>query len=153
MGRWRVVLAGAGIGLGLYGVGRLLTNVPWSSLVLVGLWLVLALVIHDGLLSPAVVAASVLLGRIPSRGRRYLQFGLIMAALLTVIALPMISQQQQQPPAKTLLQQDYQVNLMILLVLVAAGTLAAYAVRVARDRRPSSSRTGGTSPSDPPRSA
>lgn len=152
MGRWRVVLAGAGIGLGLYGVGRLVTSVPWSSLVLVGLWLVLALVIHDGLLSPAVVAVTVLLSRIPPRGRRYLQFGLIMAAPLTVIALPMISQQQQQPPAKTLLQQDYQVNLMILLALIAAGTLAAYAVRVAREQRPSSSRTGGTSPSDPPRS-
>ena len=43
MGRWRVVLALAGIGLGLYGLGRLLTGVSWSSLVLVGVWLSLAL--------------------------------------------------------------------------------------------------------------
>ena len=111
---------------------------PWSSLVLVGLWLVLALIIHDGLLSPAVVAVTALLGRIPPRARRYLQFGLIMAALITVITLPMIYQQGRQPPAKTLLQQDFQVNLMILLAIIAAGCLAAYAVRVARDRRSSS---------------
>jgi len=152
MGRWRVLLAVVGIGLGLYGVGRLFTSVPWSSLVLLGVWLVLALIIHDGLLSPAVIAVTVLLGRIPPRGRRYLQFGLIMAALVTVIALPMISQQGRQPPAKTLLQQDFQVNLMILLATIAAGSLTAYAVRVARDRRTSSSRSGWTAPSDPPRS-
>ncbi len=138
MGRWRLLLAVAGIGLGLYGAGRLFTGVPWSSLVLVGLWLILALIIHDGLLSPAVVAVTALLGRIPPRARRYLQFGLIMAALITVIALPMIYQQGRQPPAKTLLQQDFQVNLMILLAIIAAGCLAAYAVRVARDRRSSS---------------
>jgi hypothetical protein len=136
MSRWRLVLGLVGVGLGLYGIGRLFSSVPWSSLVLVGVWLVLALVIHDGLLSPAVVAVTVLLGRIPPRGRRYLQFGLIVAALVTVIALPMISQQQRQPPSKALLQQDYQVNLMILLAIIAAGSLAAYAVRVARDRKP-----------------
>ncbi len=134
MGRWRVVLAVAGIGLGLYGAGRLLTDVNWSSLVLVGLWLILALVIHDGLLSPAVVAVAALLGRIPPRARRFLQFGLIMAALVTVIALPMINQQGRQPPSKALLQQDYGINLAILLAIIAAGSLAAYAVRVARDR-------------------
>ena len=134
MGRWRVVLALAGIGLGLYGFGLLLTGVRWSSLVLVGLWLALALLVHDGLLSPAVVAVSALLGRIPPRARRYLQAGLIMAALVTVIALPMINQQRRQPPTKTLLQQDFEVNLMILLSIIAGGCLVAYAVRVARDR-------------------
>jgi hypothetical protein len=153
MGRWRLVLGLVGVGLGLYGVGRLFTSVPWSSLVLVGVWLILALVIHDGLLSPAVVAVTVLLGRIPPRARRYWQAGLIMAALVTVIALPMISQQQRQPPAKTLLHQDFEVNLMILLAIIAAGSLAGYAVRVVRDRRTSSSRTGWTAPSDPPRPA
>ena len=79
-----------------------------------------------------------LLGRIPPRARRYLQAGVIMAALVTVIALPMINQQRRQPPSKTLLQQDFEVNLMILLGIVAAGCLAAYAIRVARDRRPNS---------------
>jgi hypothetical protein len=134
MGPWRVVLAVAGIGLGLYGVGRLLTGVNFSSLALVGLWLILALVIHDGLLSPAVVTVSALLGRIPPRARRDLQAGLIMASLVTVVALPMINQQRRQPPTKTLLQQDFELNLMILLSIIAGGCLAAYAVRVARDR-------------------
>lgn len=153
MGRWRLVLALVGVGLGLYGVGRLFTSVPWSSLVLVGVWLILALVIHDGLLSPAVVAVTVLLGRIPPRARRYLQFGSIMAVPITVIALPMIYQQGRQPPAKTLLQQHYEVNLMILLAIIAVGSLAGYAVRVTRDRRTSSSRSGWTAPSDPRQSA
>ena len=134
MGRWRLVLGIAGIGLGLYGVGRLLTSVGWSSLVLVGLWLVLALVIHDGLLSPAVIAVGLLLSGVPPRIRRFLQAGLIMAALVTVIALPMINQQQRQPSSKALLQQDFGLNLMILLAIIAGACLTAYAVRVARDR-------------------
>ena len=57
-----------------------------------------------------------------------------MAALVTVIALPMINQQRRQPPSKTLLQQDFGLNLMILLAIIAGACLTAYAVRVARDR-------------------
>ena len=37
------------------------------------------------------------------RGRRYLQFGLIMAAMVTVIAVPMIHRDDREPPSKALL--------------------------------------------------
>ncbi len=132
---WRIVLAVVGVGVGTYGIFQLLTQLPWQTLALLALWLIGALIIHDGLLSPAVIGVGAALRRyVPDRGRRYLQFGLIMAAMVTVIAVPMIYRANTQPPAKALLLQDFGINLTVLLAAIGGGTLIAYAIRVARDR-------------------
>lgn len=132
MGRRRIVLAVAGIALGLFGVGRLVTQLPMASLVGLAVWLMAALVIHDGIASPLVLAVGGLVGRVPPRGRRYLQAALIMAAMVTVLAVPMIYRRGSQPPSKVLLDQNYGGNLTLLLGVIAGATLLAYAVRVAR---------------------
>jgi hypothetical protein len=132
---WRVVLAVVGVGVGTYGIFQLVTQIPRQTLVLLALWLIGALIIHDGLLSPAVIGVGAALRRyVPDRGRRYLQFGLIMAAMVTVIAVPMIYRANTQPPAKALLLQDFGINLTVLLAAIGGGTLIAYAIRFARDR-------------------
>jgi uncharacterized membrane protein len=132
----RIGLAVLGIVLVLYGAGRILFSVPPPVLVVLGGWLVGALLVQHGVVSPLVVAVSAALRRlVPDRGRRFLQVGLIMAGMVTVVAIPLIIRQGTQPPAKALLLQDYAVNLTVLLGLIAALTLIAYAVRVARDRR------------------
>jgi hypothetical protein len=131
---WRIILAVVGVGVGAYGLFQLLTQLPRQTLVLLALWLIAALIIHDGLLSPAVVAVGAALRRyVPDRGRRYLQFGLIMAAMVTVIAVPLIYRANTQPPAKALLLQDFGINLTVLLAAIGGGTLIAYAIRVAQD--------------------
>ncbi|HZA05330.1 MAG TPA: hypothetical protein VE617_12245 [Propionibacteriaceae bacterium] len=131
----RIALAVAGIVAVLYGAGRILFSVPPPLLVVLGLWLVGAWAIQHGVVSPLVVGVGVLLRRlVPDRGRRFLQAGLIVAALVTVVAIPLIARQGTQPPAKALLLQNYATNLTLLLGLVAGVTLVAYAVRVARDR-------------------
>jgi hypothetical protein len=132
---WRIVLAVVGIGIATYGISQLLSQIPRETLWLLALWLIAALIIHDGLLSPAVVGVGAVLRRyVPDRGRRYLQFGLIMAAMVTVIAVPLIYRAHRQPPAKALLLQDFGINLIVLLAAIGGGTLIAYAIRVARDR-------------------
>jgi hypothetical protein len=132
---WRIILAVVGIGVGTYGIFQLLTQLPWQTLGLLALWLIAALIIHDGLLSPAVVGVGSVLRRyVPDRGRRYLQLGLIMAAMVTVIAVPLIYRANTQPPAKALLLQDFGINLTVLLAAIGGGTLIAYAIRVAQDR-------------------
>ena len=131
----RIGLAVVGIVLVLYGAGRILFSVPPPLLVLLGVWLVGALLIQHGVVSPLVIAVGVVLRRlVPDRGRRFLQIGLIVAAMVTVVAIPLILRQGTQPPAKALLLQNYATNLALLLGLVAGVTLVAYAVRVARDR-------------------
>jgi hypothetical protein len=101
-------------------------------------WLVAAVIIHDVLWSPALIGAGAALTRVPARGRRYLQAGLVIGAALTVIAVPMIYVRGQQPASKAILLQHVGLNLLLLLGLVAALTALAYGVRVLRDKKTAS---------------
>ena len=133
----RIALAAVGIVLVLYGAGRILFSVPPPLLAVLGAWMVAALLIQHGVVSPLVVGVGAAIRRaVPDRGRRFLQAGLIVAGMVTVVAIPLILRQGTQPPAKALLLQNYAVNLTLLLGLIAGVTLVAYAVRVARDSRP-----------------
>lgn len=136
MRRWRQLLGVVGGLLMGYGLLRLYVDVPSADLVVLALWLVGVVVIHDGLLSPAVVGVGWAISRlVPARARRYLQAALIAGGLVTVIALPMIYRQGKQPPSKAILQQDFAGNLTVLLAVTALLSLLAYALRVAGDRR------------------
>ena len=137
MGRWRLVLGILGVLVVLYGVVNLGMHIPIQTLAWVAVWLVAAVLIHQGLVSPIVIGVSSLLRRlIPDRGRRYLQAALIMAVPVTVIAIPMIYRQGSQSPSKALLLQNFTANLGLLLGIIAALCLVGYAMRVARDRSP-----------------
>ena len=57
-----------------------------------------------------------------------------MAAIVTVIAIPLIVRRNTQPPNKAMLLQEYAVNWGLLLGMIGGVTLILYAVRVARDR-------------------
>lgn len=132
---WRIILAAAGIALCAFGVFRLLSEIPTYSLLILGVWLAAALVIQDAILAPSVVGVGWLLRRyVPNRGRRYLQVALIMSALITVIAVPMIFLRGTQPAVKALLLRNYASNLILIIGIVAAVSLILYAVRVLRDR-------------------
>jgi cytochrome c oxidase assembly factor CtaG len=143
MSRRRLVIGAAGVLLGLFGVYRLVTEIPTANLKVLLLWLLAALVIHDGLLSPVVVAVGWAVARIvPARARRYLQAGLVTAGLVTVVAVPLIYRQDTQPAAKAILRQDYGGNLTLLLGIIAAASLLLYAAHVARFRRPDTTSPG-----------
>lgn len=133
MRRWRIAFATAGIALGLFGAFRLLTQIPITSVLLLAAWMIAAVVIHDGVLSPLVIAVGALVGRVPPRARRYLQAGLIVAGCVSVIALLLIARRGSQPSAKAILLRNYAGNLTIVIAVVAALSLLLYAVHVARD--------------------
>ncbi len=142
--RLRLALGALGVALGLFGVFRLLTQVDPADLVQLAIWLVAALILHDGVLSPAILAVGAVLTRIPPRARGALQGGLIAGSLITVIALPLIHRENTQPVAKAILQQDFTANLAILLGLVAAGSVATYLTQLVRQHRaPPRSGAGG----------
>jgi hypothetical protein len=132
--RTRLLIGGAGVLLGLFGVFRLLTQIPSDDLIALLVWLVAALLVHDGIVSPVVVALGALVTKaVPRRGRRYLQGALVTGASITVIALPLIRRENSQPQVKAILQQNYGANLAVLLGIVAGGALVLYVLRVIRD--------------------
>jgi hypothetical protein len=141
MGAWRLIFGILGVLVVLYGIVNLFLHIPVQTLVWVAVWLIAAVIIHHGVLSPLVIAATSLLRRVvPDRGRRYLQAALIMAVPVTVIALPMIYRQGSQPPSKAMLLQNFTANLGLLLGIIAGLCLVGYAIRVARDRSPAQAR-------------
>jgi hypothetical protein len=139
----RIVLAAVGGALTIYGGVRLVHGLPPPVLLVLGGWLVAVVIIHHGVVSPLVLGVGAALRRwVPDRARGYLQAGLIMASAVTVIAVPLILREHTQPPAKAMLLQDYRQSLLALLLVIAVLTCIAYAIRVARDRAPSSDSSG-----------
>ena len=138
---WRIILAVLGVLVLLYGIVNLGIHIPAATLVWVAVWLIAAVIIHNGVVSPVVIGVSTLLRRlVPDRGRRDLQIALITAVPVTVIALPLIYREGSQPPSKAMLLQNFTANLGLLLGIIAALSLVGYAIRVARDRSPVSDR-------------
>lgn len=144
----RVLLGTAGIALLGYGGYQLLHYSHDTHPVEVATWLVIALVVHDGVIAWVLVIVGWLVARlVPARARAYVQGGLACAALITLIALPLIYRRGKAAPGLTLLTQNYPAHLAVLLGMAALVTAAAYVVRVARDR-PGRSSANDRSPSD-----
>jgi hypothetical protein len=140
---YRIALGAAGVLLLTLGVFRLVTELDAGNLFVLVVWLVAAVAIHDGLIAPITVGTGVALTFVPSCFRRYLQGGLVVGALITVIALPLIGRQDTQPEAKAILLRDYGTNLALLLGMSAAIALILYALRVLREHRPADARLHG----------
>ncbi len=136
MRRYRISLCVAGGLLLAFGVFRLTTQLDGGDLFALGIWLVAAVVLHDGLIAPITIGVGVALTRVPPRGRRYLQGALLVAALITVIAVPLIGRRGTQPESKAILLRDYGANLALLLGLTAAVALVLYGLRVWRSDQP-----------------
>lgn len=129
----RVVLAVVGIALLLFGASQLLAKVPPPILVWLVLWLVAVWLVHQLVVAPAVVGVGWLLRRrVAPRPRRYLQFGLITAAMTTPLAVLLIIRRGSQPPAKAMLEQDYALHWVLLLAGIAVVSVLVFLVR----RRP-----------------
>jgi len=131
---WRLGVGVAGALLLGYGSLRLLTGTTVADLRSLAIWLVGAVVIHDGLVSPAVLGAGRALGRIPPRPRRFAQAGLVVSGMLVVVAAPLIYRQGTQTPSKALLLRDYTENLALLLLLVAGVSTGGYLWSLSRDQ-------------------
>ena len=136
MRKYRIALSVAGGLLLAFGVFRLITELDAGDLVVLGVWLAAAVVLHDGLIAPLTVGTGVALTRVPARARRHLQGALLVGALITIIAIPLIERRGTQPEAEAILLRNYGANLTLLLAMTAAVALLLYALRVLRHHGP-----------------
>ncbi len=132
----RVVVGGLGLAALGYG-GWLIVRWPsHTKPVSLAIWLAGALILHDGILVPvAMTVGAVLALAVRPRARRHLQGFLIVAAVVTVVTVPLVIREGKAQPGQALLTQDYVWHLIWVLVAVGGICLLGYLVRVARDRR------------------
>ncbi|WP_309235485.1 hypothetical protein [Streptomyces sp. TRM64462] len=140
-GAERYLLGGAGIVL--MGVGVWLVAGTGSVRDVV-VWLAGAVVLHDGVVAPLVLALGLLVARLP--GRRLVRAALVVAGGLTLVALPVLLA-RKRPANPTVLPLDYPRNWLLLLAAVAAVTALIAAARAAARRR--GARIGGSAPEPP----
>jgi hypothetical protein len=96
-------------------------------------WLAGALVLHDALLAPLVLAAGLLVAALPAR--RAVRATLVTGGALTLVALPALLR-PGRPANPSVLPLPYGRDLLLLLALTAAaGVTAALLARWARRRR------------------
>jgi hypothetical protein len=99
-------------------------------------WLVGAVLLHDGVLVPATLAAGALL---PPRLRRSVRGALIIAACLTAVALPTLLR-PGRPANASVLPLGYGRNLVIALGTVAVLAVTWHTVRRILRNRPTAHR-------------
>lgn len=129
----RYAVGGTGVGLIVLGAW-LVAAQPASGDVLV--WLAGALVVHDGLLAPLVLAVGLLIAGRPERGLR--RGALVIAGSVVLVTLPLLLRPGPAPNPSAL-PLPYGRNLAIVLAAVAVGAVSLGLVR--RWRR-SQRRTG-----------
>ncbi|MEV6734874.1 hypothetical protein [Streptomyces sp. NPDC051364] len=119
----------AGLGLALMGLGGALLiqqPSPWR----IALWLAGAVVVHDGLIAPLVIAVAALTGALGLRLRGIPRAALIVAGSLTAIALPSLLR-PGGAANPTVVPLDYPRNWLLAMAAIAvaaglwAGTRAA----------------------------
>ncbi len=133
---FRAVAGTLGVAATAVGVRILLTDPHIHHPPRVAVWLVAALALHDGVLIPLLFGVGALL-----RPRGPARAGLVAAAALTAIALPVLLAPRHTN--RTVLPLDYPRGLAIALAGVAAATLTTSAWtrwgprrRARRTRRP-----------------
>ncbi|WP_405851799.1 hypothetical protein OG361_03570 [Streptomyces sp. NBC_00090] len=122
--------AAGGLGLVMIGIGAwLVASEPDPVDVLV--WLAGAVVLHDGIIAPLVLAVGLLL--VGRRARGPLRGALMVAGCLVFVTLPLLLR-PGAPPNPSALPLPYERNLAIVLAAVAALSGALLLVRRRRAR-------------------
>lgn len=133
----RAVLIALGVLLIAVAVGTLVAGVPlgqWSG---IGIWLVVALLLHDGLLAPLLIVGARLLrrgsARLPWGSLAAVQVAVAVGFCVTLLALPGIRAQQLGARNPTVLVFDYAAHLAAAWAVV--GVAVAAAIVLGRLRR------------------
>jgi hypothetical protein len=142
MRAWRATSLLLGLGVGAYGVWRLL-DLGWENTRATLVWLVGGVFLHDAVFAPAVlVAALVTLSLVRRERLAPLVVGLVILVPVTLLAVPELGRFGARADRPTLLDRDYWLGWGVLATLVVVGVLVG-TVATARRRSPTGPTSGG----------
>lgn len=128
----RSILIGVGALSILLGAWVLFDTVKPKSIGGLLTWLIAAVILHDGILSPIVVAISVGMRRvgrsIPPAVLAIVQAGIVVGCVFTLVVVPEIIRKAKVPKNDTVLPFDYGSRLALLWVAVAVVTAVVVVV-------------------------
>lgn len=118
--RW--LLGGAGVAVGAYGA-YLLLSLGLDNLVQAALWLAVGVIVHDGLIGPALILAGAGVALlVPNGVKAPVAAGLVVLGTVTMTAVPMIGRFGERPDNPTLLDRNYTAGWLVFAALVLVGT-------------------------------
>ncbi|WIB76832.1 hypothetical protein DEJ28_14410 [Curtobacterium sp. MCPF17_002] len=140
----RIVLVVVGVLVIAFGAYVLVTTVRPNRIWGLATWLVAAVVLHDAILSPFVVAVGLLLRRsgrsLPPWVLVVVQAAVVLGSVLALVVLPEIAAKHHGQKNPTVLPFDYGARLLVVegvLLLVVVVVLAVGVVRARRRLVPS----------------
>lgn len=135
----RIVLVVLGVLVMAFGAYVLVTTVRPNRIGGLATWLLAAVVLHDAVLSPFVVAVGLLLRR---TGRRLgmgvlvvVQAAVVLGSVLALVVLPEIAAKHHGQKNPTVLPFDYTTRLLVVEGVLLAVVVVALVVGVVRARR------------------
>ncbi|GAA1058684.1 hypothetical protein [Agromyces bracchium] len=132
----RTALVGVGLGLAAFGGFLVLTEIAPSRWLGIAVWVGAAILLHDGVVAPVVVAiglgAARVRGRVGDRGVTIAQGALVVGAILTAITVPALVASTLGNPNPTILVGSYGIALAVIWAVLLV--VAAIALRVSRTR-------------------
>lgn len=136
---WRIGLIVVGVAILALAVVILVRDVSVDRAAGLGLWLVGALVVHDGVVAAIVFVGGILLRRttprIPLAVVLIVQGAVVVWAIVTALVLPEIIKQRIGTANPSILPLDYVANLGLFTGGLAVVTVAAVVVTLVRSRR------------------
>lgn len=135
----RIVLVVLGVLVMAFGAYVLVTTVRPNRIGGLATWLLAAVVLHDAVLSPFIVAVGLLLRR---TGRRLgvgvlvvVQTAVVLGSVLALVVLPEIAAKHHGQKNPTVLPFDYTTRLLVVEGVLLAVVVVALVVGVVRARR------------------
>ena len=146
----RYGLGAVGVAAVLFGLHGLITGGVATDWPQPAIWLVLGVLAHDLILVPAVAAAGWVLARVvPCALRGLVRGGLLVAAAVTLVALPVLSG-KGDPRNASLTPLDYPRNWLLVLGGIAVVTTVLAIAQRSASRPGAGRRTGSPGRSSPP---
>lgn len=130
MKAWRIGLGALGVAAVLFGLRGLVTGGVATHWPVPAVWLVAGVLAHDLVVVPVVAAVGWLLARVvPAPVRPVVRGGLLVAAAVTLVALPAIGGRGDATNA-SLTPLPYVRNWLIVLAAIAVATAVLAVVRL-----------------------
>jgi hypothetical protein len=132
----RAVIGAVGVVVGLFGAWFLLTRQDLDQLVSAATWLVVGVVLHDGVLAGAtLLLGAVALRLLPHAVRAPAVVAFVVLGSVTLLAVPVLGRFGERPDNVTLLDRDYTAGWLVLALLTAAAVVVASVLRSRRATR------------------